>query len=186
MRVLALAAAVVAVLVPSSATAATWTHRDAASDVRALTPDGPDGGTPAPSRQTSDLTRVQVLHGAEQVVTTLRVRDLRPGPQGVFVEMRTPEPGRWRIELVRLPDYRTFRLTHAGTAVDCAGLKQQMSPKRDTIRVKVPRSCLGTPATVRVGAAMFTQAQDGTRADDGLLDGEVRDRLKLGPEVASG
>lgn len=186
MRVLVLVAALATLLVPTTASAATWSHRDAEADVRALTADGPEGGTPTPRRTTSDLTSVRVVHGAEKVVTTLTVRDLRPGSKGVFLEMRTPEPGRWRVELVRLDDYRTFRLTHAGAVVDCADLKQQMSPAKDTVKIKVPRSCLGTPATVRVGAGMFVQAGDGTRADDGLLDGKLRTRLRLGPEVAAG
>lgn len=180
------ALAVLAVLLaPTAAQAAAWRHDDARGDVRRLgLEEAPEG---KPSRAAAaDLTRLRVVHGAERVVVTIGVRDLRPGPKGVFVEYRTDEPGRFKAELVRLDDYETFRLTHRGEPVACDGLREKRDTQADTVRISVPRACLGTPETVRVGGGMFTQASVGTRADDVLLDGAVRDRLKLGPPVTSG
>lgn len=182
---LVLTAALVAIAVPASAEAAAWRHPDATRDVRRLGLDDDPAGRPSRS-SAADLIRLRVVHGAEWVVVTIGVRDLKPGPKGVFVEYRTEAPGRFKAELVRLDDYRTFRLTHDGEAVACDDLREKRDSRADTVRISVPRSCLGYPDTVRVGAGMFTQAARGTRADDALLDGVVRNRLKLGPEVAAG
>jgi hypothetical protein len=188
MRILGTAAALAvlaATLAPAPAYAAAWRHDDAAGDVRRLGVDDSAEGRPAPSSTAADLTRLRVVHGAQRVVVTLGVSDLQPGPKGVFVEYLTHEPGRFKVELIRLDDYETLRLTHAGEPVECSGLRERRDTRADSVRISVPRSCLGDPDTVRVGAGMFTQAAQGTRADDALLDDAVRARLKLGPEVAA-
>lgn len=190
MRILGTTAALTTALAAAltlapAAQAAAWRHDDAAGDVRRLGVDDSAEGRPSRSAG-ADLTRLRVVHGAERVVVTLGVRDLKPGPKGVFVEYLTEQPGRFELELVRLDDYETLRLTHAGEPVECADLRERRDTRADTVRLSVPRDCLGTPETVRVGAGMFTQASVGTRADDALLDDAVRDRLKLGPPVAAG
>jgi hypothetical protein len=187
MRILgtATALAVRTLALAPAAQAATWRHDDATGDVRRLGIDDSAEGRPARGSTAADLTRLRVVHGADRVVVTLSVRDLQPGPKGVFVEYLTDEPGRFKAELIRLDDYETLRLTHGGEPVDCADLRERRDTRGDSVRISVPRSCLGDPDTVRVGAGMFTQAARGTRADDALLDDAVRDRLKLGPKVAA-
>ena len=58
----------------------------------------------------------------------------------------------------------------------------------NTLSVYVPRSCLGRPATVRVGAVMTAKQGDVAVSDDARLNGALTSsgHPKLGPKVKAG
>jgi hypothetical protein len=70
--------------------------------------------------------------------------------------------------------------------VRCAGLRHTIDYRTHTVRISVPRTCLGNPTWVRVGAdtATWSEAREAYHSDDALRRGEnARIKQPAPPEV---
>jgi hypothetical protein len=68
--------------------------------------------------------------------------------------------------------------------VGCRGLSRKIDYARNTVRVSVPRACLGRPSTVKVGT--FTMVGVGSKVfyDDGFTNGgEFDEPFGLSPKI---
>lgn len=135
----------------------------AAADVRRFRDRVHDTDAPA------DITRVVVDHGP-RVVVTVRHRNLGFGPRApraLRVDLDTgprfagPE---FFLRVVYQSDgaaelRRARGWDHVdGTRTTCTGERVTVSTARDTTRVSVPATCLGTPARVRVHVRLSARA----------------------------
>lgn len=142
-----------------SAGAETWSRGDARGDV-VLVPADEDATevTPAPTNAAADITRISVRHDARRVVVTLRVRDLRPG--GILGSVRVLTRDRdLTFGSVHTDELRATFLENtteegSGEEVECRGDRMSVQPRHGRVRVVIPRSCLGDPRWVRVGAVL--------------------------------
>lgn len=138
-----------AVLLPATA-------GSAVADVRTFHDRAGDTGVQA------DVTRVQVDHGGpngKRVVTTTRVGNLGIGDSfAFFVSTRGRNRGPEYVTRVEpnaqgpvLRRIQGWRDAGSGSRVRCRGLKARANAfGRDRVLVSVPRSCLRTPARVRI------------------------------------
>jgi hypothetical protein len=114
-----------------------------------------------------DVTRAVVKHGRRNLVVRTAFADLRREHEaGYWVSIRSSRkfraafvlarPGRWRGQH-RLVDNQFGN-------VRCRGLAHTIDYDSNIVTIKVPRSCLGRPAWVRVSVenASFREASDGT------------------------
>jgi hypothetical protein len=151
----ALAAAVVAVLVPTAAHAPTQTLRDAAET--------PDSRT--------DITSTTVRHSATEVVVRVHVEDLRRRSRAGLSTWVDVDRGRRGPEyVVSTPlsagtDYQLARVRHwetYGDPVQCDH-SVRLRWRRDVAIMRVSRDCLADPSSVRVSVLM-TDLYDGVHA----------------------
>ena len=171
---------------PAPAQAAVQGHGDARHDVVR-----DDAGTdrPAPDNRTADIRRLRVNHTGAALSTTLVLDTIAKDHWGVIWQVKTPEQGRWTVQVLKFGQTKDFTLHHRGTTVACADMTKQVTRSTGTVHVVVPRSCLDDPAWVRVGGGAFASSSDGMKqfADDARLDGEVHQAgLVLGPRLAAG
>lgn len=126
--------------------------RDGPGDVW-VAGDGEEGYTPAGSVPTADVTRAVAAHRTGSVVVHMRFVDLRRVDSqnfGAFiyagrrtiVAMVSASPGA-RAGRHQLIDYRAGR-------VRCPGFTHDIDYATETVVMRVPRSCLGRPAWVRL------------------------------------
>lgn len=113
-----------------------------------------------------DVVRATVRHRGKAVVATMRFGDLaQVGEEQSFrVEITTPKrwygsnatvsPGDWDGRL-RLIDYAQERY------VNCAHDAVTVDYDRDTVRIRVPRGCIGRPEWVRL-----------TMSNEAFIDGD--------------
>ncbi|MGZ4466612.1 MAG: hypothetical protein ACXVW0_14720 [Nocardioides sp.] len=167
------------------ADAAVAAHGDTHHDVVST---GPDGDQPAPGNRTADILKLRSAHTARSVTATMVLDRLATDSYGLVWQVKTAAPGRWTVQITKFGQSKDFSLQHHGKAVACPGLAKTVTRSTGTVRVVVPRSCLGTPAWVQVGGGAFVAAPDGsTLADDALLDGRIHQSgLELGPRLAAG
>lgn len=209
-RLALLAAALPLVLVPLATTgaaeAATWQHRDATRDVLRLSmTEDVEDGRPDPADASADIRRIAVRHTGSQVRIDLGYRDLRGGDSMLAASLVTPG-GRYELTAMRSPDLRMLMLmpvdadgSASGSSeeeyTDCRGKRIRYDAKKDTITVAIPRSCLGDPEWVRVGAIFIagnlTTLEDDSPLfyDDALRKGgglRAMGGPKLGPKVRVG
>lgn len=113
----------------------------------------------------TDIRRVTLNHGTEQVITKVRFTDLRPtseaGPSGMTIYLDT-RPGR------KGPEFRLDTGLQSGTDYQLSRVKGWVAPGEplgcdhslklgwdtDVATLRVARTCLGTPAKVRVAVKM--------------------------------
>jgi hypothetical protein len=154
-----LSAAVLVLGSAAASSAAVWDHTDPSGDVRVVTDSssGPTVGPADPTIATPDITHVRVAHnkGAVVVKTTL----LNPLPSDgweVASRIRTPT-GRYLLVHARQHQHTLNLLIdpHA-YQVRCRGLEVVVGTPRTHETTTVPRSCLKTPAWVRVGVELCT------------------------------
>jgi hypothetical protein len=72
-----------------------------------------------------------------------------------------------------------------GNETNC-NVEHNMRYARDLVRIRIPRSCLGRPNTVRVGVGSFWATQNRIYLDDGLRNGTVGNDLRLSDPVRRG
>lgn len=188
------------IAVGSAAHAETWSRTDSAGDVLALSSDVDGAGQRDPHNRTADIRRVSVRHAARTVIITLRVRDLRGGDSMLLGAVATPDE-RYDLMVMRGSDFRMFMLEPSSSEPDgagstCRGKRLEHATAQDRIRITIPRSCLGDPAWVRVGATYLTgpllSSVDGegeAYADDAMSTGNRLgsiERPKLSPKVRVG
>lgn len=182
-----------AVLVPSAASADTYSRPDAARDV--VTVDHvSDARVVDPSYAEGDILFSRVVHARRSVRMTMRYRELtipnRPATH--FFELVTNEhvrrhlsvivgPGIWQggpgwqgVALLWRREYRTVRCPQMRTSIDYDA---------NLIRVVLPRRCMSWPRWVRVGLAVNTSNAKVQGVDGALDAGQVADFIRLGPRV---
>jgi hypothetical protein len=179
---LALVASVVSVvsacaLVGPPAHAETWQARDADHDVSTLsyTSDPEPCGTftegSDPTDELRDLTRLRVVHRTDAITLAVAMREVRRRSDNYWSFHLLVPAGAFFIDVFRRP--RGHKLMsifakepHFGPADDCGfsygtskgrscdGLTATLDPRRDTLRVEVPRECLKDPRWVQVGVTL--------------------------------
>lgn len=172
------------------ASAASEDARDARRDVLSgpkYTDDLPTRAEPA--RRAGDITRTTVVLGKRLVITTTyRSIDLT-GEQDFQWLLKTStdhEDGSW-IGYLTIPAGKTigsFQLIDPlGNQPGCATAVTDRV--KATVKLKVPASCLGNPAWVRVANGLTVITDSRVYEDDARRDGEVRHGWKYGPKVTA-
>lgn len=203
----ALATATMAAVAVTSApaSAARYNHLDAIGDV---IQNVESAHVPAPQNTAVDITRVLVRHSANRVIIRTHLRDLNESSGMAFYLIEaddrtysalhllgddTPAVGLASRESSRavVPPAEPRMQLFGGSLsapMECAGAWEYAKRDRDVARISIPRSCLGDPATVRVGVGVA----DGffspdARWDDGLVDAlGLADDLGRTPPLTSG
>jgi hypothetical protein len=175
----------------SAAHAAKDVQTDATGDMIVLPGTTPNDPAAAPQVTAGDIVTVTSNHKAKTLVLTT-----------AFVE-RTDEFSGWRVKtpngdyfvslsIFNLPQPTAGLLTLYRQGADedevCRGLRRVALPTTsDSIRVKVPRKCLGDPRWVRVGGLASDSVDDVQYADESQRVGQVNQyRNKVGPKVVVG
>jgi hypothetical protein len=166
------------VLAAPAAHAETWSARDARGDAETLTfspdpaPCGTSTVTTSPDTTRQDLSGIRVEHGSDDIEVRLRMRDLARRDHGTswYVHLLTPhgayvvdvlpaqrgEPAQPFLseepELPETTDPAVCGYTATSVGVPCRHLGVRLDPRSDQVELTVPRSCLGRPRWVRVGA----------------------------------
>lgn len=138
---------------PTVAHAGVLVHRDPAGDV-VRRPVGSSAGTPAPTQAHGDIVASRVVHARRAIWIQVRFRLLTTRSNGNFhlISIKTP----WRTRTIALdafPDHwegSTTTTDGHGRVVACA-VTHRINYDRSRVMLRVPRSCLGRPAWVRVG-----------------------------------
>jgi len=189
------------VVAAGSAHAGSWSHKDARGDVMSVSMVADGGVAKDPTDKATDITRISVNHGRGKVTVTLKVRDVTGGDTAVLGRLVTPD-GDYEAMVIRSGGMRLFTLADGSVDSDptdtpCRGKKVTFDTKRDRIRLTVPRTCLGSPKWVRVGAAllrgdlMSMEESESLTIDEALRKGSKRavnstDQLKVGKKVRFG
>jgi hypothetical protein len=186
----------------SPASAALWHHEDAVGDVQSYTiyENRPDSGpNPAPANTNADITRFTANHTARRVKLITTLRDITAASGEMYYEIRTGT--RRYLVIQRLgtrdavpfddaPAFGLYRLDGSGDRVRCAGVRRSVDRTTEQARVSIPRSCLGRPRWVRVGAGATSYKQTKTSftmlQDDAIRDGLVKYNLALSPRIMRG
>lgn len=190
--VLVTAAAAVS-LMPTAALADTSGHRDATGDLMSVAYDPATGNvtdspsTAEPTKTLGDISKVGVVHSDRTVKITLRFRDLSAAGFEQVHEFAIASPNRNRlVYVVAYPGHwggkATMRTPH-GKKVSCS-LHHRIDYGHNTVTVKVPRSCLGRPKVVKVGAATLVGYGSKIYYDDAYATGgEFTDPFTLSPRI---
>jgi hypothetical protein len=175
---------------------------DATGDVTA---DDLSGDDPVldPSWTNGDITLFSARHRHHRVTARLKLAELRRGPGELWVSHRfrflTSRGGGFEVlGTVGLDGggpQGVWRLS-AGRNLRCRGLRHAIDYRANTVGISVPRSCLGRPRWVRVGAetSSYSEAQEMHRSDDALFNGQHAspeppappDALPFGPRLRRG
>lgn len=189
------AALVVSGLAPASAL--DWVHEDAVGDVQTATIDESNWDeepelVPAPDNVDTDVTRVEVRHRVHRVALRMTLRDVRRSSGFAYFEIRTDGADYWALKSLGRRDFGPgwMLVRQNGRTVRCPDVRRYVKREEETAVARIPRSCLGFPEWVRVGAG--AQSFEETRRsltiflDDGLGEGDVLDRLTMSPRVYRG
>jgi len=113
-----------------------------------------EGGQPTlqPRRVDPDVVRTRVAHRDHAIVIGLRFANLRRHQvRSLNVDFETDDRNRYSVSLGwRRNGSTTVFIEHLPDVVDCPKLQQHVNVRRDLIRVRIPRGCLGAPRWVRV------------------------------------
>jgi hypothetical protein len=167
--VLVAAAAVAVAAVPTAAVADGSSHTDAPGDVQSVAVDA--NGIPTdttltaePTATNGDITSVHAANGARKVKVVFHFADLRPAGDGEAFSVLIATPTRERLAIVAAqPGHwggKAILANVHGKKVRCT-VGHKISYDRRKVVVKVPRSCLGQPKVIKVGARSFIA--DGTK-----------------------
>lgn len=130
---------------------------DGTGDVWVIGP-GEDDWDPFGERATIDTVGGTVRHRAHAVTASLAFLDLRRVQSKDFdVRMRTGA-GTYRAIVstdAEHPFGRHRLIDRSESRVACPGLTHDIDYAADTVRVRVPRSCLGSPPWVRVALSAY-------------------------------
>ncbi|GAA4123595.1 hypothetical protein GCM10022215_30440 [Nocardioides fonticola] len=163
------------------ARAAATTDTDATGD--AVT----SSGSTSPNNQTADITSIAVTHGTSAVKVVVTLRDVDADNWNLVTAIRTPKSN-YEVLLAKLSGTKYAVLSRKGTAITCKAMDTRIEDTPNTLYVYVPRSCLGRPASVRVGAVMTAKQGNTAVSDDARLNGALTSsgKPKLGPSVKAG
>jgi hypothetical protein len=143
------ALACTALVASPPASAATKTFKDARGDVR-------DG---------NDILRTKVTNG-DRIGVKITHRDLNPRAMDIQFTIRTTDGPGWTV-------YAAFDGTFAtlyrdGTTRECPELEVDISQKKNTTSLSVPRSCVDDPAGKIQLKARVQWSYNGTQGDDAI------------------
>lgn len=128
------------------------TVRDPVGDLWA-TRVGGDAFEPAPRERAGDIVAMRVAHHARAVVVRLRFASLPRGDRATYeLDLRLPE-GQVSAQVAtdaRSPEGRHAMWSRDGDRIRCAAMSHRVDAQQDAVVVRMPRSCLGAPAWVRV------------------------------------
>ncbi|HVK29932.1 MAG TPA: hypothetical protein VM575_16450 [Nocardioides sp.] len=157
----------------SGARAESWTHRDAAHDVVKVVQDGRVRAVP--DRRTGDIRRFVARHLSTKVVVRFTMAVPLPRGRWYFsasVDTRAQEYGIYVSGRGASADRPAFsRSGPGGDTATCRGLRVVVEQATSSVKVIVPRSCIGRPRVVRVALDLATYVGDTTYQDDGLQRG---------------
>lgn len=166
----------------SAASAATWSHTDAKHDVQAMDPET-EAVTPAPSNTNTDITSWKVAHNAGTVVVRVGTVSNLPRSGFLYLQIATSTA---KFEVFTGKAVGGTHLAKAnGTDVKCDGLKSATDAAHHRIQVTIPRTCIGSPHRVKVGAATVNIGTTWT-FDDANKTGGNTDNVSLSPRVSVG
>lgn len=154
--------------------------RDGTSDVWA-SPVGAGDYTRRPAQQVHDVTRVVLAHRAHAIVVRMRFAGLaRAGRQWFDVGIVTPDSG-WAAGIAaspRNPDGRHTLYEDGGERPDrCAAMTHTIDYDSDLVTLRVPRSCVGDPAWVRMHSSNFRMTRSVLWTDNAHSAGSAVRRL---------
>lgn len=186
-RCVAVLAATALLALPTAAHADSAVGLDARGDVQYVTSTDTSTVVAAPDRTQGDISAVKITHGTNNVRVLLRFRELN---RSGFIEhdylFRTAN----RVRILSI-EAKAGSWNGRATMRNGHGIKVRCSVTRtidyaaNTVLVVVPRSCLGDPRWVRVGAGTIT-SYDGSKIffdDGGRPAGPLGDNLTLSPRV---
>jgi hypothetical protein len=177
------------------ASAARWTTTDTTGDVTTATSstdnnvvDHPTQLVPAPERAAGDLVGEVVKHSRSSVVIRLSMRQVPTGDWIGWTTIRTP---RRSLDLFHMQfgGKRWTSLTKTvgnGKELRCAGMSSQV--RGTTLRLSIPRRCLGSPRAVQVaaGIAVYDDGMRIAHVDDGLRPGYDASGFWFSPKIRRG
>lgn len=141
---------------------------------------------PAPEVKIGDITKVTTKHGARVLTLTTTFVERTDGS----VAWRVVTPKRnFFIDMVMFgfPErYVTPTLQdRGGKRIKCRNLRRVELPKRSrSIKVRVPRKCLGNPRWVRTGSIASAVIDGIQYADDAHRDTSISQfKISVGPRV---
>ncbi|MCR1783373.1 hypothetical protein KVF89_12585 [Nocardioides carbamazepini] len=171
---LLVAGATVALAAPAQADR--WTYDDAAGDVTTqATTDTSITVTPLPEQANGDIVQVTGTHKARKVSITMRMRAPLTGPFMISAMLRVPG-NRFMVMSPKMPGFSSTELMEFSMEDDarrCRGIKRTVGADRMSVRIAIPRSCLGNPRWFKFGAVLTTVAlfTDASYDDDALATG---------------
>ena len=194
---MAAAVAGLTVLPLTAAHAESYSHHDAKGDVVAVTLDsaGKD-----PAVRDPDIRRVRVTHGSKRLSVLYFFRHLednRDTGHAYVVDIRTNKHKRFSLGLFSGAGMGRgqVQLITRQAPVDCAGLVRHIDYPHAKVVLRVPRTCLGQPRSLRAGVAVVkltglttldpASTQEPTLnlyADDALSQ-KVRNQLTCTPRL---
>lgn len=146
---------------------------DGTGDVWVIGP-GEDDWDPFGERATIDTVAGTTRHRAHSVTATLTFLDLRQvQPKDFDVRMRTGS-GVFRAIVSTDADHPAGRhrlIDRSESRVACPMLSHEVDYAADVVRVRVPRSCIGTPPWVRVALSAYLFRIWDTLSDNPHNDG---------------
>ena len=188
-RTLLVLAASLALLQPAQAFAGSYHHTDPSGDVLSET-DNSNGSTKAPGRAEGDVLSSAVVHAKRKVFVSLHFRALtRTTSESAYVfRFRTDKHKVRDVTVVAGPGHwngHAGMSTLRGRKVRCA-VSEQIDYAHRSIRVAVPRRCLGRPHWIQLGSGMVSVQGSTFYGDDALTNGVLHDNPVFGPKVRKG
>lgn len=202
------------------ASAATWSSGEPRRDVTtwSLQPEPAPCGTYAeerdPTDASTDIVRLAVQHTRSTLRVVVGFRDLDATSEHSTEIFLRSSAGDYELtidrsrgerkpfsDLTEMPDYDALQddanecgvFSFGSTPERCRGLRVEVEPARDRVVARVPRSCLGRPRWVRVGASASTWLGHGTEVaassdrwqpvgvkDSTRIDGPYGPRVRVG------
>ncbi|WP_299050075.1 hypothetical protein [uncultured Nocardioides sp.] len=140
---------------------------------------GPRGLNPPPAKR-ADVVRTVGEHEDRRVTLRVTVADLGPGAYQVQGRVVTDE-ATYTFVANRSGGVREDYVSQDDVGpVMCDGYEVLLQPRRDTMVLSAPRTCLSLPTWVRFGVRT-TATEDGiTRADDARRDGNGNQPVRIG------
>lgn len=159
---------------------------DASGDVMSFPIDDSAPGVAEPTRTNGDVTTMRARHGRYAVVITLTTRDFDPTTPlsgGIFA-FKTNKG--FHAEAFVFSSHGAapeVTLTVSDRPLRCHGLRGRLDFEANTVRVRVPRSCLNNPRWVRVGAGASTMDDTRYYADDAQSPTVASESITFGPRL---
>ena len=148
------AAVVTPLLIAPAAGAGEVRVRDARGDMWVIE-EGSTNPNPAPAARIGDFVRSTFRHTSARVLVKSKFVELeRTGRRFImWTNLQARSGKRWFAGVETTPrdrNGRTLLFTGAGTDIAC-NLRHRVNYRLNTVRLSIPRRCLGTPRTLRFG-----------------------------------
>lgn len=177
------------VLVPSSASARSYTIPDPAHDVIGFF-EGGGGPEAAPTRAEGDVLASGVAHRPRRVIVAMRYAAMtQTTMEAAHTFLLTTNEGKVRrVTVMVSPGHwggTTYFNNGHGDVVRCK-LTTTLSYAQRRATVSIPRRCLSSPRWVRVGMQSMTMEQGIFYLDDGQSGAPLSGHPVFGPRVRRG